>query len=380
MSPRLSIALAPLLVLSTLIGCGKDEDPEDEGGDEAIEEPEEVGVAVLGAGTHDPDSVTIAVIADEDDGDLDEPLDLAFNPRAMDQLWVVNYASSATTIILDPGTDDQTAERFRSTGSNHFFASPASLAFSDFGNWASAQDTDALTQGNATPADFMGPVLWDDNLDKFDSGHGSHLDMLHNSPLGGGIAWDYDNVYWYFDGYHESITRYDFASDHGYGGADHSDHETLRYAEGSVQRIEGVPSHMELDRDSGLLYIADTSNNRIAILDTTSGEVGSSIRPNYDGGIQKEVEDAELWTLVDGPSLSEVSLEAPAGLAIHDDLIFVGDYSSGYILAFDFDGELVDWLDTGRGADAIGGIDFDADGNLWFTDIATSEILRISVD
>lgn len=377
MSYRLALLL-PLLALPTLAACGAkgdDEVDDDEGADEDVE-PEVVGLDALGNGQHTADSMAITVIAGPDD-DLDEPLDLAFNPRAMNQLWVVNYAASTTVLILDPGTDSQESARYRSTGSNHFLASPGAMAFSDFGNWASAQDTDDLTQGNATPRDFMGPVLWDDNLDKFDSGHGSHLDMLHNSPLGGGIAWDFDNVYWVFDGYHDSITRYDFNGDHGYAGADHSDGEILRFVEGEVSRTQGVPSHMELDRATGLLYVADTNNNRIAVLDTATGDEGGSIRPNYDGVTQREVEGAELWTLVDGPSLSEVQLSMPAGLALYEGHLYVGDYDTGLILGFDLDGELVDWLDTGRGAEALGGIDFDAEGNLWVTDIATSEILKI---
>ena len=35
----------------------------------------------------------------------------------------------------------------------------------------------------------MGPTLWDGNLNIYDGGHASHLDMLHNSPNGAGIAW-----------------------------------------------------------------------------------------------------------------------------------------------------------------------------------------------
>lgn len=377
MSSRLALIL-PLLTLSALAACGSkaDDDVDDDGEGDETTEPEQVGLDALGNGQHDPASVNVRVVAGPDD-DLDEPLDLAFNPRAMEQLWVINYAASTTVLIQNPGTDSQESARYRSTGSNHFLAYPGALAFSDFGNWASAQDTDDLTQGNATPRDFMGPVLWDDNLDKFDSGHGSHLDMLHNSPLGGGIAWDYDNVYWLFDGYHDSITMYDFAEDHGYGGADHSDGVIRRYVEGEVSRTEGVPSHMELDRETGLLYIADTNNNRIAVMDTATGEVGGTIRPNYDGGDQREVDGAELWTLVDGPSLDEVQMAMPAGLALYEGHLYIGDYETGFILGFDLDGQLVDWLDTGRGAEALGGIDFDADGNLWVTDIATSEILKI---
>ena len=39
-------------------------------------------------------------------------------------------------------------------------------------------------------ANFMGLTLWDGNLKEWEGGHLSHLDMLHNSPNGAGIAWE----------------------------------------------------------------------------------------------------------------------------------------------------------------------------------------------
>ncbi len=366
---------AALLLLISSTACNDEVDKADPL-DTPDESEEPVGIAVLGAGSHSLDSVDLQVVAGPETG-LDRPMDLGFNPRSTDQLWVVNQDSESVTIFWDVATDSMRSEDFNSFGSNHFLARPAAMAWSDFGNWASAQDTDDLTQGNETPRDFMGPTLWDDNMNRFDAGHGSHLDMLHNSPLGGGMAWEADNIYWLFDGYHDSITRYDFAEDHGYGGTDHRDGEVRRYVEGEVARTESIPSHLELDRESGLLYIADTVNNRIAVLDTRTGEEGDRIRPNYDGSDQRKMDGAEIWTLVDGPSQSDPALVAPAGLALHEGVIYVGDYETGLILAYDLDGVLIDWLDTGRGAAALGGIDFGPDGALTFTDVATHEILQI---
>ena len=64
----------------------------------------------------------------------------------------------------------------------------------------------------------MGPALWPSSLSHFaienqNTGNGllgSHIDMLHGSPYGVGIAHDYDNVYWYNDGYYGELVRYDF--------------------------------------------------------------------------------------------------------------------------------------------------------------------------
>ena len=141
---------------------------------------------------------------------------------------------------------------------------------------------------------------------------GSHLDMLHESPLCMGIAWERNNAYWVFDGCGGSqaestqakllqinghgedfnllpptlkiaaaknlprkdcqamgdIVRYDFRVDHGAGFDDHCDGIIERYAIGKVKRKDGVPSHLLVWQDD--LFIADTGNRRIARLDPAS--------------------------------------------------------------------------------------------------------------
>jgi len=220
----------------------------------------------------------------------------------------------------------------------------------------------------------MGPTLQSADLDTFVAGHASHIDMLHNSPNGMGIEWDRDNVYWVFDGFHSSITRYYFKTDHGKGGNDHSDAQVLRFAEGEVTRLPNVPSHMALDKDTGLLYISDTGNSRIAVLDTAIGEVGAAIHPNYDGGEQYMVERTEIRTLVDH---RDVSLESPSGMALHQGLLFVADNATARILAFTKDGRLIDYLDLPMEPGALAGIEFDQEGNLFAVDMLEDRILRI---
>ena len=268
-------------------------------------------------------------------------------------------------------------------------AEPMAIAFSDFGNFATIHDTDKPTQGTATPADFMGPTLWDDSS-RFDGGHGGHLDMLHNTPLGGGIAWERDNKYWVFDGAHESITMYDFAADHGYGGSDHAGASVARYVRGLVSRTEGVPSHLEFDPVSSLLYIADTNNSRIAVLDTTTGSRGGAVSPNYDRSNQYEMNGAALSTLVTGddipvvltedgePTIESTTLVQPAGLAMDGDVIFVSDHATSRILVFDLDGQLIDWVQLDVPPNQLGGLDIDVDGNLLVVDTGGDRVLRRS--
>jgi hypothetical protein len=91
-----------------------------------------------------------------------------------------------------------------------------------------------------------------------------------------GIAWEKDNVYWVFGGAYSDIMRYDVQLDHGIGQDDHSDGIKHHYATGLVKRTAGVPSHLSFDAARKKLYIADTGNSRIAVLDTLSGTVGGN--------------------------------------------------------------------------------------------------------
>lgn len=363
-----TLALAAGSLLATT-GCPTGNNGDDDDSD---------GVAILGNGSHDIAELEVRTWADEGDG-LFQPRDLEFHPDRSDELWIVNRGDNSSVILLDAGTDDQeSVYRGNTGGSQHFLAQPSALAFSDDGTWASIHETDDQTQGpNGTPADFMGPTLWTDDLDIYDGGHAGHLDMLHNTPNGMGIAWERDRVFWVFDGYHDSITRYNFNDDHGPGGAYHGDGEIERHVEGEVRWREDIPSHLAYDQDEELIYIADTGNNRIAVHDPNSGSEGGAISPNYDG-IPRQVEfvGGDCWTLIDGEATDEMG--RPSGLEIFDDKIFVNDNRTGRIWAFDKDGNLLDYLDTGLDDGALMGMAFNEDGSLWLVDAENDEVLRIS--
>ncbi|MFW5968352.1 MAG: hypothetical protein ACOCV2_12580 [Persicimonas sp.] len=363
-----------LLICTALIvsACGMEDDEEPISVDDPSEADGE-GVAALGGGEDSLDAVEVTTIADDDE-ELDGPRDVEFNPEAPEQMWVVNYADNSTVVVLDPGTDEQTHEYFRTTGSDHFLAKPAALAFGDPGFMATAQQEDEETQPT-TPEDFMGPVLWPTDLNDYDAGHPSHLDMLHNSPLSSGVAWDEGNAYWIFDGYHGSLTRYDFNEPHPPGGEDHTDGVIERYADGEVGIADEVVAHLDMDHDTDLLYAADTENNRVVTLDTTAGEEGDAISPSYDQCEQRHIDDAELSTVIDG---DEFEMTQPAGLELHDDLLFVGDNGTSTIYAFDLEGELVDRLDVSEEipAGAMMGLAIDEDDRVYAVDSENDAIVR----
>jgi hypothetical protein len=334
---------------------------------------EPAGLALLGDGAHTLDSVDFSVAVEASAG-LTTPRDLAFNPEIPNELWIVNLDDNSTTVVEAIGTADQMAEKYAGFGKDHFMARPSAIAFGDNGAFATAQEEDEITQPT-TPFDFMGPTLWTSDRTIFDGGHAGHLDMLHNSPNGAGIAWERDNRYWVFDGYHRSITMYDFHSDHGPGGQTHADGEVARYVQGEVGYVDDVPSHLEFH--DGLLYIADTGNNRIATLDPTVGEQGAPVEKNMDGGPQYIMDNTEIQTFVEG---ADVGLELPSGLEIHDGLIFVSDNKLSQIVAIDFEGNQVDYLDLSSEVPEGGlmGMAFAEDGSLYAVDAVNSRIVRVA--
>jgi len=330
-------------------------------------------------------SVDIEVIADERDGLLG-PRDLDFNPDVEGELWVINRTDDAAITIRNVGTTAQTALRRKDPYALHFMEETSSLSFSTgmkFGTCGESRNTyDNTVPGN----DFTGPSLWsaDDAIfaksnpeaiadnDGFDLG--SHLDMMHESPLCMGIAWVEENVYFVFEGLTGTIARYDFKTDHGPGFDFHGDGTVERFIDVDVAYVEGVPSHLAFDGDSGLLYVADTGNKRIGVLD-----VGDAVETSSFQGFETPVSEktgSDWRTLVRG---STVGLEAPSGLALADGVLYVGDNATSTIHAFNLEGALLESLELDIEAGGLMGLRVGPDGHsLWVTDFLGSRVLRIS--
>mgnify|MGYP000039712968 CR=1 FL=1 len=332
------------------------------------------GVAVLGNGSHRVDALKVDIVARARDG-LNGPTDLAFHPEVAGQVWLTNRSDNSVVIFDAFGTATQTASRRSSAGSEHFLSKPAALAFGAAGVLATAQQEDQVTQPS-TPADFMGPTLWTSDAATFDAGHSSHLDMLHNSPNASGIAWETGNAFWVYDGGHGALTRYDFQADHDLGGTDHQDGVVKRSADGMLGYLPGVPAHITLDYETGLLYAADPANNAIMVLDTKSGTAGGAIGPNYDGTKQSMIEGAMLTKLVDGAAVE--GMLAPSGLELDEGILYVSDNQSSMVFAFDLNGKLLDYLPTGRPAGSLMGLAIGPDGSVHVVDHLANAVIRLS--
>lgn len=341
------------------------------------EEPRE-GLAVLGFASHDEDAVTIKTIADYDDG-LREPRDLDFNPDVPGELWVVNRGDDSTLTITD-GVAVKRIDPF----AMHFMEEVSSISFAKDLKFATCQESRNTYNDQADPNDFMGPALWSADPTVFAKSNpeavaengfdlGSHLDMLHESPLCMGIAWEKDNLYFTFDGLAGTISRYDFAGDHGPGFDDHTDGFVERYVDVDVSRVENVPSHMVFDRDSGTLLVADTGNARINVLDPSTATVARTYR-GFETPIM-EMEGADWSTLV---SDDDGDLEAPSGIALKDEVIYVTDNATSRISAFSLDGERLDYLDLDVPAGSLMGIRVSDEGSLFVVDNVGERVLEIS--
>jgi len=367
------------------MGLEPDGPSEPDAGFEPDAAAEPIGLAVLGAGAHTADAVELTVIGTSADG-LAVPRDLAFDPDAESPtLWVVNRADDSTTTFFDPGTEAQDAVHIIDPYALHFMEEVSSIAFGQPGTFGTCQESRNTYNGQGDANDFMGPSLWSSDLDIYGRTNpdavaflgfdlGSHLDMQHQSPLCMGMAWDRDNVYWVFEGLTSSIARNDFGADHGAGYDDHSDGVVIRFAVGEVARVPDVPSHLALDRDSGLLYIADSGNARLAMLDTREGTPGVNMPVVEPGTVLRLAADAApIETVFEHPEL-----ETPSGLALHEDVLFVGDNATGRIWGLGLDGEVIDYLDTDLAPGALMGLEVGPDGDLWVSDAVEDRVLRIS--
>ena len=332
------------------------------------------------------------VIASSTDG-LDEPRDLEFHPgiNRSDELWIVNRADDSMVIIHETGTSSQTSEERLDAYRNHFMEEVSAIAFGAYNEefdyqFGTAQESRNTYNGMGDPNDFMGPALWPSSLSHFavenQNGEngllGSHIDMLHESPLGMGIAHDYDNVYWYNDGFYNELVRYDFQEDHDTGEHDHSDGIVHRYSDIELSRFGGVPGHMILDKNTGILYISDTGANRVLWVNTDDTTTTSEDIYNEQSRVEPLAEYMRITDVEWG--ILDTGLSRPSGIALENNTLFVSEYGNGQINAYDLfeDGKGATFLDNIQtSAQKIMGIEVGPDGFLYYVDNGRDQVIRI---
>ena len=378
-----------------LVGCGDDPAPAlvtDAGADAPVSDVGDTGTVADTTTDTTTDTVEQPLLVPEfgredtrqvrgyagtSDG-LNRALDLEFNPESPNDLWVASQGNDGIVVVFDAGTEDQRTELFLDAFRNHFLEAVSSIAFGAPGLWGSCQESRNTYDDQAPPNDFMGPALWPSDLDvfaqvfqdPFGTDLGSHMDMLHESPLCMGMAHYEDNKYFVFDGLNGHMVYYDFVDDHGPGQDDHSDGIIRRFPEVSLTRVAGVPGHMEYHEASNRIFMADTGAGRVITYTVGTGTHERDLFPTGEMVAEfSEYRGAEVEVFAGG-------LQQPSGLEIVENRLFIGDRATGLIHAYDIDtGEELDTFDTET--EELAGIAVGPDGTLWFIDAAFSEVLRL---
>ncbi len=132
-------------------------------------------------------------------------------------------------------------------------------------------------------------------------------------------------------------------------------------------------SYVAFDSTDGFLYIADTGNQRVARLDTTKGIKG--------GPLPRQMEPLKDDAVIKDTTLEEIvpsgTLDAPSGIEVHGDLIYVTDATTSTFHVFDKKGTALRSLATDLPGGALSGFVFGPDGKIYFTDKSTSRVVRI---
>ena len=321
----------------------------------------------------DPVFTEVATSADQ----LDKPTDLDFFPiMGKDELWVVNErneSSGGSTLTINNASTEAPEYLSRVDGNAwHFMSLPTGIAFSENFNFATSPGVKDANHSNGT---FTGPTLWSSDPNIYaqpSGGNGSHLDMLHGSPYSMGIAHETANVFWVFDGWNETIVRYDFKNDHGPGNDDHSDAIVRRYTEIQVKKDGVVPSHLVLDKATGWMYVVDNGNHRVLRLDINSGSVAGNL-PMINEQLAEHSEMANVtWEVI-----IQDSIEQPCGIEVMENRLLVGDYASGDIYVYDIENnfEVLGRISTGQAG--LTGIKVGPDGSIWYTNRLQNSLVRV---
>lgn len=307
------------------------------------------------------------------------PIDLDFYPDQdvrPNELWILNqgtYNSGGSTVIVSSANSSTRAHKYVKDGNAwHFMALASAIAFGD-SNWATSNDIlDANRQGGR----YTGPTLWPGDLSIYgivgnpatSQFNGSHLDMIHQSPYGKGIAFEKDNYYWVLDGYDGTLKRYNFGSDHGPGQEYHGDGGARVYPEFEFALHASLPGHLVIDSARKYLYGCDPSGKRVFRVDITTGaQSGSATKVNNEqlaGGYFNFTGITKDDSLITG-------LESPVGIDIYGKRLIVTDNFSDEIIIYNIEDNYSEVgrikLDYTSSPDPMG-VKVGPDGRIYFVD------------
>ena len=135
---------------------------------------------------------------------------------------------------------------------------------------------------------------------------------------------------------------------------------------------------MELDHDTGILYIADPAANRVLWVNTDDSTYATTDLMNDPSRLEPLAEYSRFNGIEWG--VLATGLDRPTGIALLEGQLFVSEYSNGNIVAYDLPsdgkgGTYVDEIQTS--ATAIMGLEFGPNGHLYYVDNGQDEVVRI---
>jgi len=323
---------------------------------------------------------------------------LSFNPTVEGELWVVLRqfpSGKPCTKTVDTGcsalrgvmavvtgaTGNAPSAVIKEDGNSwHFMRRPTAIAWGEDLIFAACGE--ALTdnyEDDAIP--YAGPALWSSDpaifgVEPRPDQNGTHLDMLHETPLCMGLAHEAGNAFWAFNGLAGSLDRVDFHAPHQIGGEDHSDGEVHRYVSGQLSRLAEVPGHVAYDAARRLVYVADTGHGRVLSVDPSTAEPGGDIttyEPLHASGV---MDGATVRELVP-PGL----LQQPSGLTLAGDVLYVTDNATSTIHAFDATtGKLSQTFDTALPAGSLAGVTVGPDSKLYVANLLDGSVHRLEIE
>lgn len=400
---------------------------------------------------------SVVVLADRASfPDLSIPVDLKFHTADSNQLFIANRGRNGTLVIRDVGTAGAYSRVWQDRAEYHYNAHIAALSFDNLGKTLiTCQNVKNDYYGMHKPNYFMGPTIYEMypvgslygrpndpvasktpagglcDKDGFPHCYLTHSDMLHEAPMCMGTVHDpgastsggfhqgvlkSGHVYFYSDGLHGELMRYDAESLHGPGSLDHRTANIRRYMDVRLKPVEDIPGHMVLDNSTRILYVADTGNGRVIRVDADGGEFKrvaqcvpdecyaahegfqeSFCKDSYcDGGPcmhqdgygcyntfteMADIFEYELWTCSTQDTAFINNLHKPSGLVLGNGRLYVSDYATGNVHIYDLAGTELEILPVSY--PGLAGLEFkctDASTcNLYFANAWTEQIGMVSL-
>jgi len=321
---------------------------------------------------------------------------LSFNPTVEGELWVTLRQfpsaelctradeSSCSALrgivgVVTDATGDSPSGALKEDGNSwHFMRRPTAIAWGDERLFATCGEgwTDNY-EDDTIP--YAGPTLWSSDpsifgVEPLPEQNGTHLDMLHETPLCMGIAHEAGNAFWAFNGLAGSLDRVDFHEPHQIGGENHSDGEVHRYISGQLSRLAEVPSHLAYDNARGRVYVADTGHGRVLSVDPSTARASDDItlyEPLHDSGAMEGATVKEL--------VPPGRLQKPSGLALAGDVLYVTDNATSLIYSFDASGKLQQAFDTALPAGSLAGLTIGPDAKLYVANLSNGSAHRVEL-